>query len=269
MVGKLFKYEIIHFLRSLLPYYIILPCSALLARLLQIFQSSTDIFNVLLNFSIATFSICVFICLVMTVVTSISRYYKNLFTAEGYLTMTLPVSESAHILVKLLSTILFMIISSLVIILSYGIITAGEFLAEIMKAIFYLFKGLAEVSGVHLIFFIIELVLLMFISGCATILVYYACITIGQLAKKNRVLAAFGVYFGLYLLTQFIVFSFASVIATNPDFISNITSFFENYFTEMGAVHFAFWFFIAVSSLIGAGFFFISKYILKNKLNLE
>jgi hypothetical protein len=270
MVGKLYKYEILYYLQSLLPIQLLIPVMALLNRIIQIFETDTDGYDLIFGSSVSIFIIAILVCYVMNFVSAITRFYKNLFTAEGYLTMTLPVSETQHIFVKLTTAILFFGLTILNTLISVSIITSGEFLLELFKAIGYTVKLVCEQVGtVNMVFYIIEFILLVICSVASSLLLYYGCITIGQLAKKNRVAAAFGVYFIQYFITQVIATALTVSIRTMPKFYENIVEFFAVNLDVQGIIHVVFGASIVVSVALGAVYFLVSKYIMKNKLNLE
>ena len=52
------------------------------------------------------------------------------------------------------------------------------------------------------LFYIIEVLLLILVAIICGYLLIYACISIGQLARKNKILAAVGVYFGYSVVLQ-------------------------------------------------------------------
>ncbi len=269
MVKKLFKYEFMYYLKALLPYQIIIPITALLNRIIQLFETKTDIYGIVFGSSIFMFIASIVVSVIMAFVLAISRFYKNLFTSEGYLTMTLPVTENNHILVKLTTAVSFIFITVINILISLCIITSGDLLVEIIKAIDYLCKYLFNEVGFNLVFYIIEILTLVILSIFTNLLLYYACITIGQLAKKNRVLMSFVTYFIYYIITQiigtiFIVFTMIFSIQ-----LESLAIWFFETFTPYQIVHMGLCAGIIFSSVIAVVYFFISKIIIRKKLNLE
>lgn len=65
---------------------------------------------------------CIAIC-VMAVLTMIRRFYKTMLTDQGYLTNTLPVSVHSLILSKLLTALLYFLLTAAVMLLATGIAT--------------------------------------------------------------------------------------------------------------------------------------------------
>lgn len=147
--------------------------------------------------SVVAFSILTFILLAM-------RYYKNLFTDEGYLTFTLPVKLHTVINSKLIMVFAMLVLTGIVTALSSTIMQAigDEYFVENMKAFF---KGIgsvfqmAEEAGMlgWAIVYVIEALLIMFFSSLFSVLFLGCCITFGSVvAKKAKVLASIGIYYG-------------------------------------------------------------------------
>ena len=269
MVTKLYKYEFLHYVKSLLPFWLIIPIIAIVNRVIQLFETNNAIFKLIFGSSIVTFVIAIAVALVMNVITAITRFYKNLFTAEGYLTMTLPVTVTQHILVKITTAVLFTILTVINVIISLCIVSSGELLVEIIKAIAYTFDAAFKHMGADLILLIIEFIVAMLLGLFTSLFTFYTCITVGQLAKKNRVLMAFGVYFGLSFLSQIFATAMSISFAVAPDFYENLARFIEQNFTGIQVAHLALIFSIIVYLIGSVIHFFISKFIMSKKLNLE
>lgn len=275
MVKKLFKYEIIYYLRTLMPFELVLLGMSLLIRISQFFEGEEKIYGIMNGFSIFGYVMAIIVCFVLLFIVSITRFYKNLFKNEGYLMFTLPVTASEHLWVKVLTAILFGILTVINVAISIMVATAGELCGEIFKAAAYLIKdAAAQIGTANLIFYIIEYVLLLMIASATGYMLYYACISVGQLARKNRVLAAVGVYFGysavMQLLSSILMTVFSAFFA-NTDFIDNIELIIGNltqnqvYLLIHGVMLLA----MAFSAVGFAIYFLVSKYVISNKLNLE
>ena len=202
MVKKLFKHEFRSYWRILIPVWCVLLGIAVFGRLLFLLESDTVIYDIVSGSSIFFYVLSVIVALVFPLVLAVIRFYKNLFTGEGYLTLTLPVTTGQHIRVKVVTAVTVQLATLLVVLLSAAVFTVGEVLVEVCKAIGYIFSHLAPLTKGHLVFYALEFILLLVVAWFAEFLLYDTCIAIGQLFKKNRVLAAVGVYFGLYMITQ-------------------------------------------------------------------
>ena len=202
MVKKLFKHEFLYYGRIMSIVYLILFTVAAAGRIIQFFESDSVPYEIVFDISCLTYGICAFGTLVFASVLGILRFYRNLFTAEGYLSFTLPVTPAQHIWVKALTAVCVCLISFLMVLVSGCIITAGEMLVEIWKAAVYILQAVWEKIGFHSILIGGEMLLLSVLSLLSGFMLYYTFISIGQLFRKNRILAAVGAFFVYYILTQ-------------------------------------------------------------------
>ena len=270
MVKRLFKHEILYYLRTLLPVQAVLLGIALLGRFVQFFETDSTSYKIVFWSSVVMFIISVIACILMSVAIGVVRFYKNLFTAEGYLTFTLPVTPTQHILVKVCTAVLFQIISLAAVLLSVCIITSGDVLSEIIKAAAYLLKfAMENVAGGHIVLYIIEMVILFIAAFFSQYLLYYFCISVGQLFRKNRILAAVGVYFGYYMITQAIgtILTVSGTVLYNILPLEPIAQLMSLHPYE--SIHVFIGLMILLSLVICAVFFLIIRFIISRKLNLE
>ncbi len=269
MVKKLFKHEFLAYARIMSIIYIILLSFALFGRVLMFFENDSTVYTIISVFSNISYTLSILAALSFSFALGVVRFYKNLFTCEGYLTFTLPITPAQHIWVKSLTAISFNLITWVVILISGAINTAGEVFAEILKAIGYLLGKLYEIAKMNTVFFGMELGVLLLVSSFSGILLYYTFISIGQLSKKNRVLAAVGSYFVFQVATQIISSVFAvvvSIMAENGalDKLGEVIS-----INITTTIHIAFCGLILLSAIFALALFFVIKHIITKKLNLE
>lgn len=270
MVKKLFKYETVAWMRGMFPMYAILLGISLLGRIIQIFEDSSNVaYNIFFISSIVVYCITIIVCLVMTAIFAITRFYKNLFTSEGYLSFTLPVTTSGHLFTKLSTAFMFSIISAAVIFLSFFIFMFGDAFNEVMKAASYLSRLALENLGTHYVFYAIEIIMIMLMSCVQEYLLFYACISVGQIARKNRILAAFGVYFGYYFALQMLGTLFIVFATLNNDILQRIYQFIVGNFTVYAFYHVLLCGVLLISVLLSCLYYFVAHHMIKKKLNLE
>lgn len=277
MVKKLFKHEVAYYLRSMLPIYGILLAIAAFGRVIQFFETANTVYNTVNIIAILSYVVAIIAVLAMTMVFTITRYYRNLFTSEGYLSFTLPVTPTQHILTKLSTAVLFHVLSMVVILLSVCIITAGDVLVEVIKAVAYIVDLIPERLAftfkettaaqwqVNIWLFVIEFILLLIAAVVYQMLLYYGCITVGQTFSKNRILSAVGVYFGYYMVTQAI----GTVLVIVSQFLPWETFSDIFYAAPIGCIHILTIGYILLNLLIATGLFLVSRVIIRHKLNLE
>lgn len=205
------------------------------------------------------------------------RYYKNMFTDEGYLTHTLPVTSRQLLVSKVIVMSVWELIASIAILFSlavFGIVTVvslaskeGDFALRMMESIKELgslwnmpfFKDF-QIFGISTAF--MELV-----SCFSGAMIIIASITMGQMIRKHRVLGSVGAYFAINAVIQGIsmVFMFPMMIkmALDNDFMYRFEespfSFYAIMFTIMSVIYLA----------VGVGLYFLSEYLIHRRLELE
>lgn len=269
MVKKLFKHEFLSYARVMSIVYAILLTMATANRIIQAFATDTVAYDIISVFSGITYGVSVAAVLGFSFVLGIIRFYRNLFTAEGYLSFTLPVTARQHISVKVITAVSMNIISFVMILISVCIITAGEMLKEIIIAARYLLRQLYQLVGSHMVTVSLEFLLWILVASFAGVMLYYMFISIGQLFKKNRIMAAVGAYFAYYVLTQIVsavITIVFSILAANGT-LEQLGLWIINHIAT--AIHMGMWGAIVLTSLFAAVEFFVIKQIITKKLNLE
>lgn len=267
MVKKLIKYDFASYLRLLLPVQMILLGIAGLNRFIQLFEDTgSAAYTIIFRSSLFLYILSAVVCLVLTGIVAIVRFYQGMYTNEGYLSHTLPVTASQHIFSKLLVSMLFHIGSVITIILSFCIATLGELNIELFKAGGYLLGRFYSLYHVHAILYILETLVLLLIGTVSGLLMLYFCISVGQLAQKRKVLLAFGAFFGLYFIGQILGTILVIVVAVNPLLMNQLTEWIAYHVTAFyhiflcgGIVYFA---------VLGTVFFLITRRLMSRRLNL-
>ena len=275
MVKKLIKYDFRSYLRLLLPVQLILIGIAAINRFIQLFEPASsdalttqavNAYSIIFNSSLALYFVSIAVCLLMTVIVAVIRFYQGMYTNEGYLNHTLPVKPSQHITAKLLISLIFDLGTLLAIFLSFMVITLGDVNIEVFKAFGYLVGKFFAKYGAVAVVYIIEAVLALLTAQLLIYLKLYFCISVGQLAKKKKILLAFGVFFGIYIVNQIIGTIFIVCITLNMEWFSD----FITWLAEKDATAHVFLcgyiVFYAIFSLV---YFLITKYIMGKKLNLS
>ena len=268
MVRKLMKYDFLSYLRSLIPMDIVLLAIAVITRLIQLTEDNSTSYRILLISSVTALVIACIVAAVMTVVLCVARFYRSMFAAEGYLSLTLPVTHSQHILAKTLSSVIVSAVTALSILIALAIATAGEVFAEIVKAGAYLVRiGAERLGSGRVTLWGIEGLILVITASAAVYLMFYFALTVGQTAKKNRILAAVGVLFGLYLLAQILGTVGIVISVANPEIPERILAWLrgmkENSVTFVAAA------LIVIYVIVGTVYGLLVRVIMRKKLNVE
>lgn len=177
---------------------------------------------------------------ISTLILIIRRFKGSVYDRQGYLTLTLPVSEHQIILAKLLGAFIWSLISSAVLVLSiYIILVIIEPNSVNLLAFKELFQQYLDSIGLSLISYILSTV-----SG---ILCIYLAISIGQLFNEYRTALAVLAYIVIHVVLGF------------SDLFLNFGSHYNMMLTYE----------IFKDLILSAAFYLGTYYILKNKVNLQ
>ena len=189
---------------------------------------------------------------ISTIFLIIKRFKGSVYDRQGYLTLTLPVSEHHIITAKLVGAFIWSILSSTVLVLSAFIIvtiTVPEWISN-SELIPLVGTFLPQLSLMGVSF------LLNTISG---ILCIYLAISIGQLFNEYRTALAVAAYIGIQIVIGFIEVFFNT--STNF-YVNSLAGFNDNFYIGASTGIFEELIFIAI-------FYLGTYYILKNKVNLQ
>ncbi len=269
MVKKLFKYEFSAYLRIMLPMHLILVALAFFGRMLQFFETDSVFYDLGFGSTVAIFVLAIIALFLITQIFSVVRFYKNMYTGEGYLSFMLPVTASQHIWAKVSTAVLVQAVNLLIVALSVLLFTAGHVFVEIIEGIQNVVSEMYNVFGAHLSIYAIEVVVVFVLSAFSMNLLFYSCISLGQTFRKNRVFAAVGMYFAYCAIVRFIEMAFNMLlfIVIGYEWFERIMDFvIEHAYATM---HMLFGFGILIGLLMCFIFFVVTRYVMNKKLNLE
>ena len=262
MLVKLMKYEFMAMGRVFLPLY-----GALL-----ILSGVNTIFGLLDLQTPAFIGIMISILLIIgiTVVTFlliIQRFWNNLLSSEGYLMMTLPVSTDKIILSKVFVASVWTAASAIVVTLSILIMTVtGINYAEVVEEIGNLI-GVIPLSSYQISIIFAEALLYIALSTISSIMSLYACMAFSMVANKYRWLVAIGAYIGLMTAIQTIIAIFAA-IGVSVGLFTDMERLLRSY-TKFGTVQLFILGFFLLEAVLCALYYFLTRHMLKNRLNLH
>ena len=202
--------------------------------------SSQDQESIMLVFQAFIFGGLIITMSISTLILIIRRFKGSVYERQGYLTLTLPVSEHQIILAKLLGAFLWSLLSTVVFILSIYIflVTVDPQIIDAYM-IRYFFGHYLDSIGLSLISYIF--------STVAGILCIYLSISIGQLFNEYRTALAVVAYIVIQTILGFITLNL------RIDFDYNWMISFE----------------IIKDIILSLVFYLGTYYILKNKVNLQ
>lgn len=227
MLKKLLKYELLATGRIILPFYAGLLGLTILFRLFSAFDTGfalREVRAIVEGLTVTAFVVLMISTFVVCFIIMLMRFYKNLFSDEGYLMHTLPVSPAANIWAKALSSALWTVTSVLVGFLCGFIFFFGDMLPELGSAVSRGFAMLrSELSAYFsiadsaLLGIMLTLVIaLMLLSLIAGPMLCYLCIALGQRFTRHKILGAFGVYLLISFLLQSLTAGLTAAATVTP-----------------------------------------------------
>lgn len=199
------------------------------------------------------------------------RFYKNLYTDEGYLMHTLPVKPWMLIVSKLtIGTIWFylidlLLVGAITLITLIALPTMAYFSPEDLLELRTMFQSYHTIFTVPSILFLA--IPVMIISSVFSLLTIYASISLGQLFSIHKVLASILCYLGLST-----ILSTAMMLLTTPTtagvFILQSTS--ANPMTDFASIYWSIMLISLFANLVlCVPAFWICNYVMKRCLNLD
>ena len=178
------------------------------------------------------------------------RFHKGLLGREGYLMFTLPSSPWKLLTSKLISSLVFAVVTMMLSLLGVGIILRAIF-SQLIRGDLGDFSTIMGSSGWDRVLTLIN-ALITLTTGMLQI---YVALCIGHLFRGKRVLWAVLIYFGISMVTSIISLVMEIVVLSNGD-VATATD------TVM---------YMSLPLNLGLGilYFFLSERILRTRLNLE
>ena len=194
MLGKLLKYELKAMGRIILPLYLVLILAAGLfavnIKLNDKTQTLSGFMNILSIITTILFVACVFVVVIVMFFLVVQRFYKNLLGQEGYLMFTLPASTLEHILSKMLSSMIWIVVGILagtsagflMVAIISDLKTFNEFISEIMNNLDALFGSGSLVRQLGM------MVLVLILGVLKSLSEIYASMAVGHQFNSHRIL---------------------------------------------------------------------------------
>ena len=272
MLGKLIKYDLKSLNRFLVMIHALLLLTALLIRYFLTGQinSSTPQNSLLLALSITLYVLILIAVSFATAIIITIRFYKNLFSDEGYLTHTLPVTRGQHLLSKTIAGSIWSCLDIFFIFASLYIVSATPYISIMLKeqwAEMIEELGFTDLSMSPAALIALFIGFICF-SAVSNVITYYASVALGQLVPGHKILGAIAAYFalntGLSIITLLMMSIFGLFIAPSYSTYMNSSSFsYSVYLLDSMKLSTTIAFITAIILYI------VTYYILNKKTNLE
>lgn len=278
MLGKLLRNEFKSTYKPMLIIYLMTILSTALGCFL--FRDSSrsslpdEVENVLTITFVLSYTFVVIALVILVFIMTCERFYKSMYSEQGYLTHTLPVSPLSNLNARLITSIVWLLISGVILALSISSINLANdpngFING-LRAISYrdLEQGALYSTGYHFPVLLLIILLLVLAACCNSLLLVYAALSLGQLASLHKIRAAIGIGIGLAFVEQII----ATVIITHiPDrwfSVSPAAGFEEIRNAIIHSTQTGLWFSIGMFSAFAILYYAVCALIVKKHVNLE
>ncbi|MBO5302574.1 MAG: hypothetical protein J6A92_00830 [Lachnospiraceae bacterium] len=270
MLGKLYKHEFKETAKPLIPLNLVLIVFTVIgAIMLNTNLLQNENFEILAVTCMMLYMMSIFTVFIVTMVYLTIRFYKTMYSRQGYLTHTLPVSTSSIINTKIVVSSIWMFVATVITVLSViiliRVLAGNEWDSAVWQEASVEFP---EAFGMQLSEFIIWMVVLCVVSCVASILMLFVSLAIGQLFNQHRVLASIITYIVIYIIQQIV--GTISVLIMGIGSLDNITIDAASSTFDVGAFYRGiFWMGLIQSLIFGIIFYVLCHYFTRKKLNLE
>lgn len=214
MLKKMLHYDFKAILKfwwiGLLSTLILSLGAGLCGSLLTSEKEFPDIINIMSTFVIVIAVISLFAFLFMTSIMIYVRYYKNLFSDEGYLTFTLPLKRSQVLNSKFISGLIMSLLTMFAVAIETVIGLCIAFYRDIFNKQFYneikvVIEEISNEKAFDELITMFALILIIVVTVYAASLLFtFLCITVGSvITRKNKVATAIGIYYGATAVLTF------------------------------------------------------------------
>lgn len=264
MLGKLIKHEWKAVTKPLVIMHIALVLMAVIGKILlsiEVLKEAEYLWgSLLMLYVLAVIALGIGTQIYLAV-----RFYKNMYTDEGYLSFTLPVKPWEHIFSKTLVSSAWILIDIVAIVLSILILVMYKGMGtEFIQGLNEMAAELSE-AGMNIIWFMIRIIINGVLALIVTPLTYYFSISIGQLFNSHKMLASVVTYFITINVVQVIGSVVSAVMMVSTTFSEEVImnssiSGVYNTMIDLGAIG---------NLIMCIGFWLIVNHIMNKRLNLE
>ncbi len=280
MLGKLFKYEWRSFWKvpaAINVFLLIITLIGAVSLISPFWELNFEIMDTLMVVAIMFYYLAIMAGAIAVAVYIAIRFYKNVYTDEGYLTHTLPVAPRDIIFSKLFVSVIWSIITGIVICISvFFILFAAmkdyvntyEFVTVWQELQRDVLPVVEEAFGMNLFVFAIFVILIMIVNTFFSIFMTYSAISLGQMFTKHKVAGAV-----IWYVAEYVIVQFGSSMLMNIPLLGLIS---EPYAaaamtpSDVGAmVKLMLIGSVILSIIIGAFLYLLTEYMMRRKLNLD
>lgn len=267
MLGKLMKYEWKATWKLLLSANLLTVVMTGLARWMVYlmdkapYSSDFQMMDFVAVMVLFTYVASMFAVYVGTAIYLIHRFYTSTYGDQGYLLHTLPVDTHHIIIAKMLVSVLWVMMNSLII--YFSVIFLFAMSTEIVKSMMEGLVDTLEYLGAEKVsvFMVIMTITAYIFTLFAKVLKVGACISLGQLSSNHKLMLSFAWYVGIYIVESMLQGVYFAIRAAVHSQVSPM-----NYLSGFGTD----WETTLISGIFSCVIFYIlTWYVMNRKLNLD
>ena len=187
MLRKLMKYDFLAMSKILFPIYIAMFVMTAIFSFMVKFNLDKGLVYGLCT---ALYVAAIFTSIFGTMRSVIVRFNSGLLNDEGYLSFSLPVKTSTHIIAKVLNAIIWSIMEGLALFIMglIGALILGSI--QEVATFFYEVLKLLRIENIELILSLLRVLLILVLGLISSICLVYLAIAIGHLVGKQKLIVA-------------------------------------------------------------------------------
>ncbi|MCI9662514.1 MAG: hypothetical protein HFI46_01360 [Lachnospiraceae bacterium] len=198
------------------------------------------------------------------------RFYRSMFTDEGYLTHTLPATSRQLLLSKVLIMAAWIFLSMVGVFASILIVGGMAFFFllrqelswnEFGELLSYVWQMIHSNVGIQFTSFLAGIFFMLAAGIVYGTMIIAGSISIGQMVHKHKVLGSIGAYFAINTVVQIV-----SMVIVMPMMFYNMYNGTENVFAILAPTY---WIMGALECALAVGLYFLSEYLIRKQLNLD
>lgn len=271
MLKKLLKYEFKATARTYGGMYLALLAASVLfgGSVWRWNGTNSDAYSTLVGLLSLVYTAVIIGTVVVTIMTIVQRFYRNLLGREGYLMHTLPVTEAQLVGSKLISSAVWLLASAVVGVVSLVVMfcVGADFTQLDLSNLLDDWAALRTSFEGDLLAILLWTALLCYARMLCTMLCIYAACMVGHLFRAHNGVASVGAFF-LMSWGQGRVENLLNA----GGFVRILMGSAGDTIVSEAANHSTLIFFaasFAITAVFGAVYFILTCWLMKNKLNLE
>lgn len=268
MLGKVLKYDLKATGRSVIPAYLIFIAISIINKIcLEIsiytgFESTSLKLTQGLTFML--YGLTVFAIGILTTVFVVMHFYKTMAGEQGYLTHTLPAQTEVLVISKIICSLFWQLVVAILITTSICFMALGHFdeISKFFGGTFnYVWQQIQSSFDFDMSIYSLLLITASVVNAIMSPITYLACIAVGNLSNRHKVMSAILSYVGFYIVLKI----FRLII----NIIYEVAKYDMDSSAAAGMVNGKMIFDIMVNIAVTAILYVLTVHIFKKKLNLE